>query len=66
MEKTDPVLNFDTIVTENQNSVIISKDDLKLILDILVVISKRGGFLIEEYKAVGEVFDRLKVKSINL
>ena len=59
----DSGVKFDTVVSENQNSITLSKDDLKTILNVLVVISKRGGFLLEEYKVVGELFDRLRVLS---
>ena len=60
-------VKFDTIVNENQNenqnqsNVTLSLDDLKIILNILLVVSKRGGFILEEYKIVGELFDRLKL-----
>lgn len=58
-------VKFDTIINENenqnQNNVTLSIDDFKTILNVLVVVSKRGGFLLEEYKTVGELFDRLKL-----
>ena len=58
-------VKFDTIIDENenqnQNNVTLSIDDFKTILNVLVVVSKRGGFLLEEYKTVGELFDRLKL-----
>ena len=67
MEKTDSTdhtVKFENVVDENQISTItLSKDDFKTIINILVVISKRGGFLLEEYKVVGDLFDRLKVLS---
>jgi hypothetical protein len=65
MENTssDSGVKFDTVVSENQNSITLSKDDFQTILNVLVVVSKRGGFLLEEYKVVGELFDRLKVLS---
>jgi len=56
-------IKHDTIVSENKNSITISKEDFQAILNILVVISKRGAFLLEEYKVVGELFNRLKVLS---
>jgi hypothetical protein len=59
----DSGVKFDTVVSENQNSITLSKDDFQTILNVLVVVSKRGGFLLEEYKVVGELFDRLKVLS---
>jgi hypothetical protein len=60
---SDSGVKFDTVVSENQNSITLSKDDFQTILNVLVVVSKRGGFLLEEYKVVGELFDRLKVLS---
>lgn len=64
MESADSTVKFENVVSENQNSTItLSKDDFKTILNVLVVVSKRGGFLLEEYKVVGELFDRLKVLS---
>jgi hypothetical protein len=58
-------VKFDTIINENenqnQNNVTLSIDDFKTVLNVLVVVSKRGGFLLEEYKTVGELFDRLKL-----
>ncbi len=60
---SDSGVKFDTVVSENPNSITLSKDDFQTILNVLVVVSKRGGFLLEEYKVVGELFDRLKVLS---
>lgn len=60
---SDSGVKFDTVVGENQNSITLLKDDFQTILNVLVVVSKRGGFLLEEYKVVGELFDRLKVLS---
>lgn len=59
----DSGVKFDAVVSENKNSITLSKDDFQTILNVLVVVSKRGGFLLEEYKVVGELFDRLKVLS---
>jgi hypothetical protein len=60
---SDSGVKFETAVSENQNSITLSKDDFQTILNVIVVVSKRGGFLLEEYKVVGELFDRLKVIS---
>lgn len=60
---SDSGVKFETVVSENKNSITLSKDDFQTILNVLVVVSKRGGFLLEEYKVVGELFDRLKVLS---
>lgn len=63
-DSTDSTVKFENVVNKNQNSTItLSKDDFQTILNVLVVVSKRGGFLLEEYKVVGELFDRLKVLS---
>lgn len=61
----DTTVQSDTIESEsiNKNSITLSKDDFKTIINILVVVSKRGGFLLEEYRVVGELFDRLKLLS---
>lgn len=37
----------------------ISVEDLSLILNTLIVINKRGGFVLEEYKSIGELYDKL-------
>ena len=64
MESADSTFKFENVVNEDQSSKItLSKDDLQTILSVLVVISKRGGFQLEEYKVIGELFERLKVIS---
>lgn len=40
----------------------IEEKDLGLILNTLIVCSQRGTFKLEEYKPVGELFERLKEK----
>ena len=52
-------VKFDTVVKENQDNVSIAKKDLQTILNVLLVISKRGGFILDEYKVVGELFTTL-------
>ena len=47
--------------TENSNNKELSQDDIKIMLDIIVVISKRGGFQLEEYKIVSELYEKLKL-----
>ena len=59
----DSEVKYDTVISENKNSITLSKEDLQTILNILVVVSKRGAFLLEEYKLVGELFNRLKILS---
>lgn len=53
---TNPVLEENV-----SNKVSISKDDLKIILNILIVCAKRNAFELEEYKVIGELNNRLKL-----
>lgn len=46
--------------TEDEN-VTISLNDVKIILNVIDVISKRGGFSPMDFKAVGELFEKLSV-----
>ena len=39
----------------------LSKNDLNTMLEIILVISKRGGFQLEEYKIVSELYEKLKL-----
>ena len=41
------------------DSISIKKEDLTLILNLLIIINKRGGFLLEEYSVVGELYTNL-------
>ena len=62
-------LTFENAIDESllsksqQKGVTISEDDFKCILNILIILSKRGAFQLEEYKVVGDLFDRLKMVS---
>lgn len=47
--------------TENSNNKELSQDDIKIMLDIIVVISKRGGFQLEEYKIISGLYEKLKL-----
>jgi CO dehydrogenase/acetyl-CoA synthase alpha subunit len=42
-----------------ENTVAIKKDDLTLILNLLIIINKRGGFLLEEFGVVGDLYSNL-------
>ena len=46
-------------------SIILSKNYSVLLLNIISVVSKRGGFNPEEFKAVGELFEYVK-KELNI
>tara|TARA_Y100000816_G_C26000396_1_gene522710 strand:- start:152 stop:358 length:207 start_codon:yes stop_codon:yes gene_type:complete len=46
-------------------SVILPKNYSVLLLNIISVVSKRGGFNPEEFKAVGELFEYVK-KELNI
>lgn len=58
--KLEDNIDESLLTKSKQNEVIISEEDFKCILNILVVLSKRGAFQIDEYKIVGNLFDRLK------
>ena len=54
--------NNESLQTNSEKKEInISEDDFKLILNILIVLSKRGAFNIDEYNLVGDLFNRLKI-----
>lgn len=50
--------NTSTISNLN-NDVVISQEDLVLILNLLIIINKRGAFILEEFKTVGELYSKL-------
>ena len=41
------------------DSISIKNEDLTLILNLLIIINKRGGFLLEEYSVVGDLYTNL-------
>lgn len=52
---------------DEKNKVILSVDEVKLVLNIFDIVAKRGGFVPGDFKIVGELNDNLsaKLKSIN-
>ena len=50
----------DEVVVEEQN-VTVPLQDVKLILSVIDVIAKRGGFSPMDFKAVGDLFEKLSV-----
>lgn len=50
----------DEVVVEEQN-VSVPLQDVKLILSIIDVVSKRGGFSPMDFKAVGDLFEKLSI-----
>lgn len=43
-----------------EDTVPVTKNDVKLILNILQIINQRGGFVLDEYQIVGELNKKLK------
>ena len=58
--KLEDNIDKSLLTKSKQNEIIISEEDLKCILNILIVLSKRGAFQIDEYKIVGNLFHGLK------
>ena len=50
----------DDVVVEEQ-TVTVHLTDVKLILSVIDVVAKRGGFSPMDFKAVGELFEKLSV-----
>lgn len=50
----------DEVVVEEE-TVSIPLNDVKLVLSVIDVVSKRGGFSPMDFKAVGELFEKLSV-----
>lgn len=59
-DKTVVNQTTDDVVVEEE-TVTIPLNDVKLILSVIEVVSKRGGFLPMDFKAVGELFEKLSV-----
>lgn len=55
---SNKTITFDNFI--NDNSISILKTDHKLIVNLLIVLSKRGAFNIDEYKVIGDLYERLK------
>ena len=62
----DSVYNNELKLEENsvtkvaENTVPVTKSDIKLMLNILQVVTQRGGFVLDEFQIVGELNKRLK------
>lgn len=56
-----------TVVNQTADDVVVEEtvpitiNDVKLVLSVIDVVSKRGGFLPMDFKAVGELFEKLSV-----
>lgn len=50
----------DEVVVEEKN-ISIPLQDVKLILSVIDVVAKRGGFSPMDFKAVGDLFEKLSV-----
>jgi len=55
------VVNQTADVVVEEQTVTIPLNDVKLVLSVIDVISKRGGFSPMDFKAVGELFEKLSV-----
>lgn len=51
----------DVGVEDETETVTIPLNDVKLVLSVIDVVSKRGGFLPMDFKTVGELFEKLSV-----
>ena len=51
----------DEVVVEEEDTVKISLNDVKVVLSVIDVVSKRGGFSPMDFKTVGELFEKLSV-----
>lgn len=56
MDKVDK-----TDYTQEKENVTISLTEVKLMLSVIDVVAKRGGFLPADFKIVGELFEKLSV-----
>lgn len=54
-------LTNDEVVVVEEETVTIPLNDVKLILSVIDVVAKRGGFSPMDFKAVGDLFQRLYV-----
>jgi hypothetical protein len=59
-DKTFVNQSDDDVVVEEQ-TVTVPVNDVKLILSVIDVVAKRGGFSPMDFKAVGELFEKLSV-----
>lgn len=57
-----------TVVNQTDNEVVVEEDtvtiplnDVKLVISVIDVVSKRGGFSPLDFKAVGELYEKLSV-----
>lgn len=51
----------EVVVEEEEETVTITLNDVKLVLSVIDVVSKRGGFSPMDFKAVGELFEKLSI-----
>lgn len=60
ISSTELKLEENTVTKVSENTVPVTKNDVKLMLNILQIVTQRGGFVIDEFKIVGELNTRLK------
>lgn len=54
-----PVAQVTPVAQAPKDTVTVSKELLKILQNVLVVVSKRGGFVLEEYKVVADLNEKL-------
>ena len=62
------IMSDKTVINQSTDDVVVEKEtvtiplsDIKLVLSMIDVVSKRGGFSPVDFKAVGELFEKLSV-----
>ena len=49
-----------SLINNNESYYSIKKEDALLILELLKIINKRGGFLLEEYESISVLYNKFK------
>ena len=57
---TELKLEENSVTKVAENTVPVTKNDVKLMLNILQVVTQRGGFVLDEFQIVGELNKKLK------
>lgn len=60
VSSTELKLEENSVTKVAENTVPVTKNDVKLMLNILQIVTQRGGFVLDEFQIVGELNKRLK------
>lgn len=60
VSNTELKLEENSVTNVAENTVPVTKNDVKLMLNILQVVTQRGGFVLDEFQIVGELNKKLK------